>query len=69
VFWAGDQLVSWDEFDGLRSCVNAYLSGGYSGMTLLSSDIGGYTMQQYVVAVASHRRRWRRALCIATRFQ
>ena len=49
VFWAGDQLVSWDMFDGLQSCLRGYLSGGFSGMTLLSSDIGGYTMQQYSV--------------------
>jgi len=47
VFWAGDQLVSWDQFDGLQSALNGYLSAGFSGMTLMSSDIGGYTMQQY----------------------
>ena len=49
VFWAGDQLTSWDEFDGLQSCLRAYLSGGFSGMSLMSSDIGGYTMQRCVL--------------------
>jgi hypothetical protein len=39
---------SFDGLDGLASCLRAYLSAGFSGMSLLSSDIGGYTMQQYV---------------------
>ena len=43
LFWLGDQLVSWDEYDGLKSAVTGLLSGGVSGFSLNHSDIGGYT--------------------------
>ncbi|MBL8034073.1 MAG: alpha-glucosidase [Leptospiraceae bacterium] len=43
LFWAGDQLVTFDEYDGLASAVTALLSSGISGMALNHSDIGGYT--------------------------
>ena len=43
LFWLGDQLVSWDEHDGLKSAVTGLLSGGLSGYSLNHSDIGGYT--------------------------
>jgi len=43
LFWAGDQLVSWDNYDGMQSSVTALISSGLSGMTLNHSDIGGYT--------------------------
>jgi alpha-glucosidase len=43
LFWLGDQLVSWDEYDGLKSAVTGLLSGGLSGFSLNHSDIGGYT--------------------------
>jgi alpha-glucosidase len=43
LFWLGDQLVSWDEFDGIKSAVTGMLSGGLSGFSLNHSDIGGYT--------------------------
>ncbi len=43
LFWEGDQLVSWDEYDGLKSAVTGLLSGGFSGFSLNHSDIGGYT--------------------------
>ncbi len=42
-FWLGDQLVSWDEYDGIKSAVTGLLSGGMSGFSLNHSDIGGYT--------------------------
>eukprot|EP00039_Didymoeca_costata_P016392 m.293249 g.293249 ORF g.293249 m.293249 type:complete len:101 (+) comp16388_c0_seq47:1807-2109(+) len=44
LFWLGDQLVTWDEFDGLRTVVNGHISGGLSGIAFQHSDIGGYTM-------------------------
>jgi alpha-glucosidase (family GH31 glycosyl hydrolase) len=44
LFWAGDQLVSWDAYDGLQSAILGYLSGGLSGLALTHSDVGGYTM-------------------------
>jgi len=43
LFWEGDQLVSWDEHDGIKSAVTGLLSGGISGFSLNHSDIGGYT--------------------------
>lgn len=43
LFWLGDQLVSWDEYDGIKTAVTGLLSGGMSGFSLNHSDIGGYT--------------------------
>ncbi|HZF58640.1 MAG TPA: alpha-glucosidase [Rubrobacter sp.] len=43
LFWLGDQLVSWDEHDGIKSVVTGLLSSGLSGYSLEHSDIGGYT--------------------------
>lgn len=43
LFWEGDQLVSWDAHDGIKSAVTGLLSGGISGFSLNHSDIGGYT--------------------------
>lgn len=43
LFWMGDQLTSWDEYDGLRSALAGLLSAGLSGWALAHSDIGGYT--------------------------
>ncbi|MCS6971678.1 MAG: alpha-glucosidase, partial [Leptospiraceae bacterium] len=43
LFWLGDQLVSFDQYDGLASAITGLLSGGISGITLNHSDIGGYT--------------------------
>lgn len=43
LFWEGDQLVSWSEFDGLRSAITGLNTSGISGMAFNHSDIGGYT--------------------------
>ncbi len=43
LFWLGDQLVSWDENDGIKSAVTGMLSSGLSGYGLQHSEIGGYT--------------------------
>ncbi len=43
LFWLGDQLVAWDEHDGVKSAVTGLLSSGLSGYSLQHSDIGGYT--------------------------
>jgi sulfoquinovosidase len=43
LFWLGDQMVTWDEYDGLKSAVTGLLSSGFSGFSLQHSDIGGYT--------------------------
>ena len=41
-FWTGDQLVTWDAFDGLATVVPALNSGGLSGWSINHSDTGGY---------------------------
>lgn len=43
LFWLGDQLVSWDRHDGIKSSVTGLLSGGFSGFALNHGDVGGYT--------------------------
>lgn len=42
LFWLGDQLQTWDEYDGIKSSVVGILSGGVSGFSLFHGDIGGY---------------------------
>jgi alpha-glucosidase len=42
LFWLGDQLQTWDEYDGIKTAVVGVLSGGVSGFSLVHSDIGGY---------------------------
>ena len=41
--WLGDQLVTWDQHDGMKSALMGMLQGGLSGLALSHSDIGGYT--------------------------
>ncbi|WP_158726491.1 alpha-glucosidase [Tomitella fengzijianii] len=56
LFWAGDQLVTWDADDGLASALRGMLAGGVSGMALTHSDTGGYTgLSQPVVGVRRAR--------------
>ena len=43
LFWQGDQLVTWDKYDGLKSAVQGLIGSGLSGYSLQHSDIGGYT--------------------------
>jgi alpha-glucosidase len=43
LFWLGDQLVDWDEHDGIKSAVTGLLTSGLSGYSLEHSDVGGYT--------------------------
>jgi len=42
LFWLGDQLQTWDGYDGIKTAVVGMLSGGISGFSLLHSDTGGY---------------------------
>lgn len=42
LFWLGDQIQNWSEYDGIKSAVVGLLSGGMSGFSLLHSDTGGY---------------------------
>ena len=41
--WEGDQLTTWDTYDGFQSAIRGLINGGLSGITLNHSDIGGYT--------------------------
>lgn len=43
LLWQGDQLVTWDQYDGFKTAIMATLTGGFSGIALNHSDIGGYT--------------------------
>jgi alpha-glucosidase len=43
LFWMGDQLPTFDKFDGLHSALIGQLNGALCGFTLTHSDIGGYT--------------------------
>lgn len=42
LFWLGDQMQTWDEYDGIKTAVVGVLSGGVSGFSLVHSDTGGY---------------------------
>ena len=42
-FWVGDQMVSWDAFDGLQTVVPGMTSSGLTGWSLQHSDTGGFT--------------------------
>lgn len=41
--WEGDQLTTWDKYDGLVSALHGLINGGLSGIALNHSDTGGYT--------------------------
>jgi sulfoquinovosidase len=43
MMWEGDQLITWDKYDGIVSALHGLLSGGFSGIALNHSDTGGYT--------------------------
>ena len=43
LFWMGDQLPTFDRYDGLHSALIGLINGGMSGFALGHSDIGGYT--------------------------
>ncbi|MGF1471258.1 MAG: alpha-glucosidase [Rubrobacteraceae bacterium] len=43
LFWLGDQMVTWDRHDGIKTAVTGMLTSGLSGYSLTHSDTGGYT--------------------------
>src|SRR5690606_16389679 len=43
LFWTGDQSVTWDQYDGIKTALTSLLSSGLSGAVFNHSDIGGYT--------------------------
>lgn len=42
--WMGDQLVTFDRFDGLASAAMGQITAGLAGFASSHSDVGGYTM-------------------------
>lgn len=49
LFWEGDQMVSWQHNDGIKSSVTGLLSSGLSGFAFNHSDIGGYCTVNFPV--------------------
>ncbi|MCA9678100.1 MAG: alpha-glucosidase, partial [Myxococcales bacterium] len=43
MMWEGDQLTTWDKYDGLVSALHGLLDAGMSGLSIDHSDTGGYT--------------------------
>jgi len=50
LFWLGDQMQSWDQYDGIKTAVVGMLSGGISGFSLVHFDVGGYATLSLNVA-------------------
>lgn len=50
LFWTGDQLVNWDDKDGLKTVIPALTSSGLSGWSLSHSEVGGYLSVEMVLA-------------------
>jgi alpha-glucosidase len=50
LFWLGDQIQNWSEYDGIKTAVVGMLSGGVSGGSLIHSDTGGYSAFRLDVA-------------------
>ena len=49
LFWLGDQLMSWDESDGIKTALVGILSGGISGYSLMHTDVGGYVALKVMI--------------------
>jgi alpha-glucosidase (family GH31 glycosyl hydrolase) len=50
--WLGDQLVSWDAHDGLKSALLGMVQGGLSGLSMSHSDIGGRASHSFPFQLA-----------------
>jgi len=75
LFWAGDQLPTWDLFDGMKSTIVGMLTAGISGFSLYHSDIGGFTTQKLPPPLPSYVRerelfyRWSELSAFTTTFR
>ena len=49
LFWLGDQLMSWDEYDGIKTALVGILSGGISGYSMMHTDVGGYVALKVMI--------------------
>jgi hypothetical protein len=61
LFWLGDQMETWGEYDGIKTAVVGLLSGGVSGFSLLHSDTGGYVSLS--LKIAGHKIPGRMSCC------
>ncbi len=43
LLWEGDQLTTWDKYDGITSALHGLINAGMSGVAYVHSDVGGYT--------------------------
>lgn len=48
LFWLGDQLVTWDDKDGIKTVLPGLLSAGLSGYSLEHIDTGGWLSLQFL---------------------
>lgn len=55
--WQGDQLTTWDAYDGLVSALHGLVGSGFSGIALNHSDTGGYTSLSLAGLVGYERER------------
>lgn len=55
LYWMGDQLVTYDQYDGMQSAMVGLLNGGLDGFSFGHSDIGGYTSINETVPFTSKR--------------
>lgn len=62
LIWAGDQIVTWDSYDGIKTAVTALIGGGFSGLALNHSDTGG------LVAITQSFINWQRTPEILARW-
>ena len=52
-FWTGDQMVTWDKHDGIKTAILGMTTSGMGGMALNHSDIGGYVSISLPIAGAN----------------
>lgn len=58
LFWMGDQLPTYDEYDGMWSAVIGMMNAGLCGYTMGCSDIGGYTCHELLPRTSRLVERW-----------
>ncbi|OIW15479.1 hypothetical protein TanjilG_32883 [Lupinus angustifolius] len=73
LFWEGDQMVSWQRNDGIKSSVVGLLSSGISGYAFNHSDIGGYCTVNIPILKYTRSQelllRWMELNCFTTVFR
>ncbi len=49
LFWLGDQLMTWDAYDGIKTALVGILSAGISGYSMMHTDVGGYVALKLMI--------------------